>query len=70
MNSYFVSFAHDDGFGNIEIKFKGEINKFEHLDFIKKMIEDSSPELSNVVILNFIRLTEKDNNKFKEFDDR
>ncbi|CUU67747.1 Uncharacterised protein [Campylobacter hyointestinalis subsp. hyointestinalis] len=56
---YFVSYAHDNGFGNSSITLEQKIDGYELLLEIAKKITKDGDFNSQVIILNFILLKEK-----------
>ena len=56
---YFVSYAHDNGFGNCHVILEQKIDECELLLEIAKKITKDANFNSQVVILNFILLKEK-----------
>ena len=56
---YFVSYAHDNGFGNTSITLEQKIDGYELLLEIAKEITKDGNFNSQVIILNFILLKDK-----------
>ncbi|RAZ59598.1 hypothetical protein [Campylobacter hyointestinalis] len=56
---YFVSYAHDNGFGNSSITLEQKIDGYELLLEIAKKITKDGDFNSQVIILNFILLKDK-----------
>lgn len=56
---YFVSYAHDSGFGNSSITLEQKIDGYELLLEIAKKITKDGDFNSQVIVLNFILLKEK-----------
>jgi hypothetical protein len=52
---YFVSYAHDRGFGNTELTTNHKISTMEEIKNVKKLVEDKG-EVKGIAILNFILL--------------
>lgn len=65
--TYFVSFAHEDGFGNIEMTVNGKIKSFSHVETMTKIIKRNNADLRDVVILNFILLDQVDDKEKSEY---
>lgn len=57
---YFVSYAHDNGFGNSSITLEQKIDGYELILEITKKITKDGNFNSQVIILNFILLKEKE----------
>lgn len=51
---YFVSYAHESGFGNSELTVTGPITSIEHTKEIARRLETASRK--QVVVLNFVLL--------------
>lgn len=56
---YFVSYAHDNGFGNSNVTLEQKIDGYELLLEIAKKITKDGNFNSQVIILNFILLKDK-----------
>lgn len=56
---YFVSYAHDNGFGNSSITLEQKIDGYELLSEITEKITKNGNFNSQVIILNFILLKDK-----------
>lgn len=56
---YFVSYAHDNGFGNSSVTLEKKIDGYELLLEIAKKITKDGNFNSQVIILNFILLKDK-----------
>lgn len=56
---YFVSYAHDNGFGNSSVTLEQKIDGYELLLEIAKKITKDGNFNSQVIILNFILLKDK-----------
>ena len=50
---YFVSFAHDHGFGNSQVSVDGPITTLGDILKITQDIQKNLPYVSNIVILNY-----------------
>lgn len=55
MFKYFVSYAYNKGFGNLEIVINYKIQTFKDIKSITEKIEENG-NLKDVLILNFIEL--------------
>ena len=55
MFKYFVSYAYNKGFGNLEIVINYKIQTFKDIKSITEKIEEDG-NLKDVLILNFIEL--------------
>lgn len=63
---YFISYAHDSGFGNAYVTLEQKIDKREILFEIAKEITKGNNFNNQVVILNFLQITantKKDKNE-------
>lgn len=56
---YFISYAHDSGFGNSSVLLEQKIDSFELLLKIAKEITKNGDFSSQVIILNYILLKDK-----------
>ncbi len=61
MNKYFVSYSYTSnnkrefGFGNCQIN-RNKIKNYDDINAIKNIIQEQSPDLGNVIILNIQKL--------------
>lgn len=54
---YFVSYAHTNGFGNIEVTLKNEIKSISDISVASEKIEEHlNLEKNSIVIMNFVKL--------------
>lgn len=63
---YFVSYAHDNGFGNSSLTLEQKIDSYELILEIAKKITKDSNFNSQVIILNFLQI--KANIKKDEYE--
>lgn len=56
--TYFVSFAHDRGFGNVEVIVEEKLDSLKKINHIKETLESekNSGEYVNITILNVVML--------------
>lgn len=50
---YFISYAHEEGFGDSLMIIDREIENYEHLEFIKDKIQEKFENVNNPIVLNF-----------------
>ena len=55
MIRYFVSYAHNGGFGACEIKLRYPVRSMKDIDVLANVVKQAVPGLDDVVILNFQR---------------
>ncbi len=59
---YFISYSHQNGFGNLEVQRELEIECIKDITNIAEQIEKEDKAIKQVIILNFQRLKDSKTN--------
>jgi hypothetical protein len=64
MHAYFISYKHSEGFGNLEVYTKEEINDIAHIREIENTLNEGNAfDHKGIIILNFqlLRFEDEEN---------